>query len=179
MRLGVVTVSRLRIGLAMNIEPGWNAQPEAEGREFHQRNVKRATVERDQRGMPIRFPAAPKMFCDHVWTKFRIVQCYDVEQSEIGGDFGHNNGDGVLERVRNEVAVVLLHQLGPIPRDRVAGRQPGTRIANLRDELPIRDALDIEHEITNLRIACAQFAFPSDKELSTASIEAVRRHKCK
>ena len=129
------------------------AQPIAKRRQFQQRNVERAAVEADQRRPAIVFPAAPEMLGDHVRPKLRLVEHHQVEQPKIGGDLADRHRDRNLERVGDEVAVVLRQQLVPIAAHGRRGVEFFARIAQPRDQRAVGDAFDVERQITNGRLS--------------------------
>ncbi len=146
-RVEIVPISILLEAFGRDVEPARHAQAKAKRGQFQQRQIERATVEADERRTSVFVPAAPEMFRDHVRPKLRFIQNCHVQQPVVGGNLSDRHRHGDVKRVGNKVVVVLIAQFLAIALDGRHRFQVLARIANLGDQLPVGDALDVEGQI--------------------------------
>ena len=83
----------------------------------------------------------------------RLIQRDQIDQPKIRRDLGDDDRHRNLKRVRDEVAVVLRHQVSAILLHRFGWRDLLARMPHLGHKRSISGRLDIEHQIFDLLLA--------------------------
>ena len=79
----VVSIAGLFEGAGIDIEPLGDTDSEAEGGDFHDRDVVAASVEGDERGFVVVGPALPEAANNFLRSELRSIEYGDVEELPV------------------------------------------------------------------------------------------------
>ena len=153
-RVEVISVSVLRVGTVVEVEPSRSADSESEGGEFHQRYIETATIESHESGVGVFFPAEPKVFRD----RFRAVEWFvegdDFHEAEVFANFCDNECDGDVVGEGDEVLAGFVEEFLAKHCNGDFRRIVSIGVLGLCDQGSVGDAFDVEQQVLEFWCWC-------------------------